>query len=116
MSGSLFDTLEAFDALTRAGPAQPQARAIAATMRKAVSDVAELRAELWAVKWVLGFVLAIVPAMAARLFGVVQGRGYASAPARFFRAPLRAAASRPTFRAGRRRGGARGGTEERTCT
>lgn len=100
MSGSLFDTLEAAEALTRAGVAERQARAIVAAMRKAVGDsvatkgdVAELRtelkgdnaelkaelkgdiaavkAELWAVKWVLGFVLMIVLAMAARLFGVV---------------------------------------------
>ena len=85
MSTALFDTLEAADALARAGLPEPQAKAIAATMRKAVSegvatkgDVTELRAEiaavkaeLWAVKWVLGFVLAIVLAMAARLFGVL---------------------------------------------
>ena len=89
MSGPLFDTLEAAEALTRAGVAERQARAIVAAMRKAVGDsvatkgdVAELRtelkgdiaavkAELWAVKWVLGFVLMIVLAMAARLFGVV---------------------------------------------
>ena len=89
MSGSSFDTLEAAEALTRAGVAERQARAIVAAMRKAVGDsvatkgdVAELRtelkgdiaavkAELWAVKWVLGFVLMIVLAMAARLFGVV---------------------------------------------
>ena len=82
--------MEAVDALTRAGLPEPQAGVIAATMRKAVSDgvatkgdVAELRAELkgdigavkaelWAVKWALGFMLAIVPAMAARLFGIVQ--------------------------------------------
>ena len=78
--------MEAVDALTRAGPTEPQARVIAATMRKAVSDgvatkgdVAELRAELnavkaelWTVKWVVGFMLAIVPAMAARPFGIVQ--------------------------------------------
>ena len=85
MSTALFDTLEAADALARAGLPEQQAKAIAATMRKAVSegvatksDVAELRAEigavkaeLWAVKWVLGFVLAVVLAMAARLFGVL---------------------------------------------
>ena len=85
MSTALFDTLEAADALARAGLPEQQAKAIAATMRKAVSegvatksDVTELRAEigavkaeLWAVKWVLGFVLAIVLAMAARLFGVL---------------------------------------------
>lgn len=85
MSSSLFDTLEAAEALTHAGPTEAQAKAIVAAMRKAVSDnvatkgdVAELRgeigavkAELWAVKWVLGFVLAIVLAMAARLFGVL---------------------------------------------
>ena len=89
MSGPLFDTLEAAEALTRAGVAERQARTIVAAMRKAVGDsvatkgdVAELRtelkgdiaavkAELWAVKWVLGFVLMIVLAMAARLFGVV---------------------------------------------
>ena len=89
MPTSLFDTLEAADALARAGLPEPQAKAIAATMRKAVSegvatksDVAELRAELkgeiaavkaelWAVKWVLGFVLAVVLAMAARLFGIL---------------------------------------------
>ena len=34
-------------------------------------DIGAVKAELWAVKWVLGFVLAIVPAMAARLFGVL---------------------------------------------
>ena len=100
MSTASFDTLEAADALTRAGLTEPQAKTIVAAMRRAVSDgvatkgdVAELRtelkgdigavkvelkgdigavkAELWAVKWVLGFVLAIVLAMAARLFGVV---------------------------------------------
>ena len=100
MSTASFDTLEAADDLTRAGLTEPQAKAIVATMRRAVSDgvatkgdVAELRtelkgdigelraelkgdigavkAELWAVKWVLGFVLAVVLAMAARLFGVV---------------------------------------------
>ena len=89
MSVASFDTLESADALTRAGLTEPQAKAIVATMRRAVSDgvatkgdVTELRtelkgdigavkAELWAVKWVLGFVLAIVLAMAARLFGVV---------------------------------------------
>ena len=70
--------MEAVDALTRAGLPEPQARVIAATMRKAVSGgVAAkggvaVKAELWAVKWVLGFMLAIVPAMAARLFGIVQ--------------------------------------------
>ena len=96
MSSPLFDTLDAAEALTGAGPTEAQAKAIVAAMRKAVSDnvatkgdVAELRgelgavkaelkgdigavkAELWAVKRVLGFVLAIVPAMAARLFGVL---------------------------------------------
>ena len=89
MSGSLFDTLEAAEALTRAGVAERQARAIVAAMRKAVGDsvatkgdvaelkaelkgdIAAVKAELWAVKWVLGFVLMIVLAMAARLFGVV---------------------------------------------
>ena len=100
MSTASFDTLEAADDLTRAGLTEPQAKAVVATMRRAVSDgvatkgdVTELRtelkgdigelraelkgdigavkAELWAVKWVLGFVLAIVLAMAARLFGVV---------------------------------------------
>ena len=96
MSSSLLDTLEAVDSLTGAGLAEPQARAIVATMRKAVSDgvptkgdvaevraelgavkaelkgdIAAVKAELWAVKWVLGFVLAIVLAMAARLFGVL---------------------------------------------
>lgn len=59
----------------------------AATMRKAVSgggatkgDVAELKGEIgavkaepWAVKREPGLVLAIVPAMAVRRFGVVQG-------------------------------------------
>ena len=100
MSTELFDTLEAAEALTRTGLPEPQAKAIAITVRKAVSegvatksdvgelktelkgDIAELRAELkgdigavkaelWAVKWVLGFMFAIVLAMAARLFGVV---------------------------------------------
>ena len=53
MSGSSFDTLEAAEALTRAGVAERQARAIVAAMRKAVGDsvatkgdVAELRTEL----------------------------------------------------------------------
>ena len=89
MSTELFDTLEAAEALTRTGLPEPQAKAIAITVRKAVSegvatkgDISELRAELkgdigavkaelWAVKWVLGFMFAIVLAMAARLFGVV---------------------------------------------
>ena len=100
MSTELFDTLEAAEALTRTGLPEPQAKAIAITVRKAVSegvatksdvgelrtelkgDIAELRAELkgdigavkaelWAVKWVLGFMFAIILAMAARLFGVV---------------------------------------------
>ena len=89
MSTELFDTLEAAEALTRTGLPEPQAKAIAITVRKAVSegvatkgDISELRAELkgdigavkaelWAVKWVLGFMFAIILAMAARLFGVV---------------------------------------------
>ena len=100
MSTELFDTLEAAEALTRTGLPEPQAKAIVATVRKALSggvatkgdiselraelkgDIAELRAELkgdigavkaelWAVKWVLGFMFAIILAMAARLFGVV---------------------------------------------
>ena len=100
MPTELFDTLEAAEALTRTGLPEPQAKVIAITVRKAVSegvatksdvgelrtelkgDIAELRAELkgdigavkaelWAVKWVLGFMFAIVLAMAARLFGVV---------------------------------------------
>ena len=53
MSTASFDTLEAADALTRAGLTEPQAKAIVATMRRAVSDgvatkgdVGELRTEL----------------------------------------------------------------------
>ena len=53
MSTELFDTLEAAEALTRTGLPEPQAKAIAITVRKAVSegvatksDVGELRAEL----------------------------------------------------------------------
>ena len=53
MSVASFDTLEAADALTRAGLTEPQAKAIVATMRRAVSDgvatkgdVTELRTEL----------------------------------------------------------------------
>ena len=67
MAGSQFDALEAAETLTPAGPAEPHARAIVATMRKAVSDgvaekgdVAELKgdigavkAELRALKWAL---------------------------------------------------------------
>ena len=53
MSATSFDTMEAAEALTRAGLPEPQAKAIAITVRKAVSegvatksDVGELRTEL----------------------------------------------------------------------
>ena len=53
MSTASFDTMEAAEALTRAGLPEPQAKAIAITVRKAVSegvatksDVGALRAEL----------------------------------------------------------------------
>ena len=53
MSTASFDTLEAAEALTSSGLPEPQAKAIAATVRKAVSegvatksDVGELRTEL----------------------------------------------------------------------
>ena len=53
MPTALFDTMEAAEALTRAGLPEPQAKAVAITVRKAVSegvatksDVGELRTEL----------------------------------------------------------------------
>ena len=85
MTGATFDTLEAVETLTRAGVPEPHARAIVATMRKAVgedvatradirelkADIHELTAELRTIKWVLCVQLAILVAIAARLFGVV---------------------------------------------
>lgn len=96
MTDTTFDTLEAAEALAHAGIQEPHAKAIAVTMRKAVSEgVAtkadireveakidavdakvgslrtELKAEIGAVKWILGFMLAVVLAMAGRMFGVL---------------------------------------------
>ena len=85
MTDTTFDTLEAAEALTRAGVPEPHAKAIAATMRKAISegvatksdirelksDIRELRTEIRTIKWILGFQFALILAIAARLFGVV---------------------------------------------
>ena len=64
-----------------AGVPEPHAKAIAATMRKAIgeglatkADIRELRtefrAEIRALKWVLGFQFALILAIAVRVFGV----------------------------------------------
>ena len=50
MAGSQFDALEAAETLTAAGPAEPRARAIAATMRKAVSDGVAKKGDIGAAK------------------------------------------------------------------
>ena len=50
MAGSQFDALEAAETLTPAGPAEPHARAIVATMRKAVSDGVAEKGDIGAVK------------------------------------------------------------------
>ena len=61
MSSAPFDTLEAAEALTHAGLAEPHARAIAAMVRKAVSegaatkaDIGEVRAEIAGVRAEIG--------------------------------------------------------------
>ena len=85
MTDTTFGTLEAAEALSRAGLQERHA----VTMRKAVSegvatkaDIREVetkidsfrtqfRAEIGAIKWILGFMLAVVLAMAGRMFGVL---------------------------------------------
>ena len=82
-----FDTLKAAEALAEAGIEERHARAIASTMRDAITEgvatkgdlkaavaslkaaLAGLKADIANVKWVLGFLSALVIAMAARLFG-----------------------------------------------
>ena len=96
MTDTTFDTLEAAEALVRAGLQERHAKAIAVTVRKAVSEGvatkadirevetkidavdakvdsfrAELKAEIGAIKWILGFTLALLLAMAGRMFGVL---------------------------------------------
>ena len=96
MTDTTFDTLEAAEALSRAGLQERHAKAIAVTMRKAVSEGvatkadirevetkidavdakvesfrAQFKAEIGAIKWILGFMLAVVLAMAGRMFGVL---------------------------------------------
>ncbi len=92
MMDTTFDTLEAAEALSRAGLQERHAKAIAVTVRKAVSEgvatkadireldakidvlkanVGAIKAELGAIRWILGFMLAVVLAMAGRMFGVL---------------------------------------------
>ena len=80
MTAAAFDTLKAAEALREAGIEEAHAKAIASTMRDAVTegvatkgDIARLEAKidtgLASMKWVLGFLAALVIAMAGRLFG-----------------------------------------------
>ena len=92
MADPAFDTLEATEALARAGLRERHARAIAAAVRKAAgggaatkadvraldaridalkANVGAIKAELGAIGWGLGFMLAVVLAMAGRMFGVL---------------------------------------------
>lgn len=89
MTDTVFDTLEAAEALARAGLRERHAKAIAAAVRKAAgggaatkADIraldariesfrARFKAENGAIKWILGFTLALLLAMAGRMFGVL---------------------------------------------
>lgn len=92
MTDTTFDTLEAAEALSRAGIEERHAKAIAVTMRKAVSEgvatkagireldakidalkanVGAIKAEIGVIEWILGFTLALVLTMAGRMFGVL---------------------------------------------
>ena len=71
-----FDTLKAADALTEAGIAEPHAKAIASTMRVAVTegvatraDMARIDGQLAAIKWIIALHAALTIAIAGRLFG-----------------------------------------------
>ena len=71
-----FDTLKAADALAEAGIAEPHAKAIASTMRVAVTegvatraDMARIDGQLAAIKWIIALHAALTIAIAGRLFG-----------------------------------------------
>ena len=83
MTDAAFDTLKAAEALREAGIEEAHAKAIASTMRDAVTEgvatkaavadlkaaVADLKTEIAPLRWGLGFLAALTLAMAARLFG-----------------------------------------------
>ena len=67
MSSAPFDTLEAAEALTHAGLAEPHAKAIAAMVRKAVSEGAATKADVGEAKAEIGDVRADIAKLRAEI-------------------------------------------------